>query len=122
MALQTMAYNEKLTKRIREALAHVPKVEEKRMFRGVVFMVNRKMCITAGDDRMMCRINPELHQAAIEKDGCHSVIMKGREYKGYIYIHEDAIKRKKEFDYWINLALDFNKIAKASPRKTPKKK
>lgn len=35
-----MAYNEKLSGRIREALAHLSKVEEKKMFGGLAFMVN----------------------------------------------------------------------------------
>ena len=43
-----MAYNENLTNKIREALAEIPKVEEKRMFRGVTFMVDNKMCISVG--------------------------------------------------------------------------
>ena len=115
-----MAYNEKLTARIREALAHVPKVEEKKMFRGVAFMVDGKMCITAGDHKIMCRIDAELHEAALQKKGCEPVIMRGREYKGYVYISEDGIKSKKDFEYWIGLALDFNKRAKASPKKKKK--
>jgi len=65
-----MAYNEKLTNRIREALSHLPKVEEKRMFRGVTFMVHGKMCISAGDDKIMCRINPALHEELVKKEGC----------------------------------------------------
>ena len=40
-----MAYNEKLADRIREALFDIPRVEEKKMFRGVTFMVNGKMCV-----------------------------------------------------------------------------
>jgi hypothetical protein len=32
-------------------------------FTGAVFMVNGKMCVTAGDDRIMCRIDPALHDA-----------------------------------------------------------
>ena len=113
----TMAYNEKLTKKIRSALAHLPAVEEKKMFRGVTFMVNGKMCITAGDNRIMCRIDPAIHQDVIKRKDCCTVQMKGREYKGYVYVNEDGIKLKKDFDYWIGLALDFNKIAKASPKK-----
>ena len=77
-----MAYNEKLTARIREALAHLPKVEEKRMFRGVTFMVNDKMCVTAGDNKIMCRIDPAMHEEVIKKKGCETVKMRGREYKG----------------------------------------
>ena|SRR5438477_6052018 len=111
-----MAYNEKLTDRIREALAHLPKVEEKKMFRGVTFMVNDKMCISAGDDKIMCRIDPAIHDKAVKKKGCETVKMKGREYLGYVYVHEDGIKNKKELDYWIGLALDFNKLAKSSKK------
>ena len=61
-------YNEKMTIRIREALADLPKVEEKKMFRGVVFMVDGKMCITAGDNEMMCRIDPAIHEEAVKKE------------------------------------------------------
>ncbi len=112
-----MAYNEKLTARIREALAHLPKVEEKRMFRGVTFMVNNKMCITAGDNKIMCRIDPAIHEEVIKRKGCETVKMRGREYKGYVYVSEEGIKTKMDLDYWINLALDFNKLAKSSKKK-----
>jgi len=115
-----MAYNEKMTDRIREALINVPRVEEKRMFRGVVFMVNGKMCLSAGNDEMMCRIDPLLHDDSVQKNGVRAMIMKGREYKGYIYVQEDAMKSKKDFDGWINMALDFNKRAKASTKKKKK--
>ena len=111
-----MAYNEKLTNKIREALAHLPKVEEKRMFRGVTFMVDDKMCISAGDDKIMCRIDPAIHEEAIKRKGCKTVKMKGREYKGYVYVQEEGIKTKKDLDYWIGLALDFNKLAKSSKK------
>ncbi len=111
-----MAYNEKLENRIREALVHLPEVEEKKMFGGVAFMVNGKMCITVGKDRIMCRINPAYHDEAIKSKGIQTVIMRGREYKGYVHINEDVLKTKKNFDQWIGLALDFNKIAKASKK------
>ena len=116
-----MAHNEQLTTRVREALSGEKKVEEKRMFRGVGFMVNGKLCVSTGNDELMCRIDPELHDKVIQKNGVRSMEMKGRVYKGYVYIKEDAIKSKKDFDYWINLALDFNKIAKAAPKKKREK-
>jgi len=43
--------------------------------------------------------------------------MKGREYKGYVYINEEGIKTKKDLDYWVGLALEFNKLAKSSKKK-----
>jgi hypothetical protein len=55
-----MAQNEGLVNRIRVALADTAKVLEKRMFGGTAFMVDDKLCITAGDNYIMCRIDPAL--------------------------------------------------------------
>ena len=90
------------------------------MFRGIAFMVDGKLCISVGATELMFRIDPLVHDEAVERVGCRTMMMKGREYKGYVNVHEDAIKSKKDFDYWIGLALDFNKRAKASPKKKKK--
>jgi TfoX/Sxy family transcriptional regulator of competence genes len=113
-----MSYSEKLANRVKQALSHLPKVEEKKMFSGITFMVNGKMCISViSSNRIMCRIDPGLHEDAVKRNNCQPVVMRGREYKGYIYIHEEDIKTEEEFNYWINLALDFNSKAKASKKK-----
>ncbi len=115
-----MAYDEKLADGIRKALAHLPNVTEKKMFGGLAFMVDDKMCITTGANRIMCRIDPAIHDEAIKRKGCRTVMMRGREYKGYVDVDEESIKNKKDFDYWVALSLDFNKRAKASKKKTKK--
>ena len=112
-----MAYNKKLANRIREALAHLPDVEEKKMFSGITFMVDGKMCISVATDRLMCRIDPAMHEAAVQRMGCCTVKMRGREYKGYVYVNGEGLQTKKDFDYWIGLSLDFNKKAKASRKR-----
>jgi TfoX/Sxy family transcriptional regulator of competence genes len=60
----TMAYNEQLTNRVRAALAETPKVTEKRMFSGVGFMVDEKLCVSVGDDRIMLRVDPRASRLA----------------------------------------------------------
>jgi len=114
-----MNYNEELTVRVRTALAHIAGVEEKKMFGGICFMVNRKMCITVGHERLMCRIDPTVHKKILKRKGCRTVVMKGREYKGYVHVDKEGIT--KDFDFWIRLALEFNKKAKASPKSRKKK-
>jgi hypothetical protein len=116
-----MAYNEQLADRVREALLHMPKVEEKKMFRGLTFMVNGKMCISVSGEELMCRFDPALQDMVAEKEGFRAMIMKGKEYKGFGYVSPDAIKSKKDFEYWVNLTLDYNERAKAS-KKSPAKK
>ena len=100
-----MAYDTKLVNRVREYLLKFPKlkVEEKEMFRGMTFMVNDKMCVSVSGDRLMCRYDPALNEEVAEKKGFESMVMKGREYKGYGYVDPIGFKSKNEFEYWVNL-------------------
>jgi len=65
----------------------------------------------------MCRIGPDVHEDALKKNGCRPMIHNGKMMKGFVFISEEGMKSKKDFEYWIRLALDFNKSAKASPKK-----
>jgi TfoX/Sxy family transcriptional regulator of competence genes len=112
-----MAYSEKLANRIREGLAEVKKVKEKEMMGGLTFMVNDKMCVGIIKDEMMCRIDPALQDTVLEKTGCRIMDFTGRPMKGYVMVDESGMKSKKEFDYWIKLCLDFNKVAESSKKK-----
>ena len=117
-----MAVNEKLTERVRRLLEEVPAVAEKRMFRGITFMVDGKMCVSVGDDRIMCRIDPERHAEAVRKPGCRTVEMGGRPYLGFVYVDEKHVKTKRELKRWIDLALDFNPRASSSRKAKTKVK
>ena len=112
-----MAFNERLANRIRERLSNLPDIEEKTMMGGLVFMVNDKMCIGIIKDEMMCRIDRNFHETAIEMRGCRTMDFTKRPMIGYVLIDETGMKTNAEFDYWINLCLDFNKYAKASKKK-----
>jgi TfoX/Sxy family transcriptional regulator of competence genes len=112
-----MAYNEKLANRIREALQDLPKVEEKEMMGGLTFMVNDKMCVGIIKDEMMCRIDPDIHETAIEKTGCRIMDFTKRPMKGYVMVDDTGMRTKKEFEQWINLCLDFNSKARSSKKK-----
>jgi len=116
-----MSYDEKLADRIRIRLAEIPKVEERFMFGGVCFMVKGKMCIGIVKDEMMCRIGPDAYETALDRNGCREMVFTGKPMKGYVYVSDEAMKSKKDFDYWINLCLDFNSKAKASKKKSKQK-
>jgi TfoX/Sxy family transcriptional regulator of competence genes len=112
-----MPHDDALARRVKTALEHVPRVVEKRMFGGIAFMVRGKLCITVGNRRIMCRIDPAIHDVALERKGCRTVVMKGRQYRGYVYVDAEALRTKGELDYWIALALNYNDRARATTRK-----
>jgi len=111
-----MAYNEKLADRVREALADIPDVGEKKMFRGVTFMVDGKMCVSVSGEELMLRLDPDMTEQLAEENGTRPMVHGGKHMKGFIYISEERFKNKKDFDHWIKLALDYNPLAKASKK------
>lgn len=118
-----MVYDSRLAERVREYLADIPNLDvtEKEMFGGLAFLVNDKMCINIGADSLMLRFEPQLQEELAEKNGYEAVVMKGRSYKGYCYIHPEGFKAQEDFEYFVNICLDYNKMAKKSKRKTSKR-
>ena len=112
-----MAASEQLIRRLRESLESVLRVSEKKMFGGVAFMVNGKMCINVGQDYLMVRIDPKDYEQLVEKSGCSPVVMRSQEISGFIYVDEEVLRTKRQLDYWIRLALAFNPKAKSSKKK-----
>jgi TfoX/Sxy family transcriptional regulator of competence genes len=107
-----MAYNEELTQRVRELMAGLPDVQEKKMFGSVGFMVNGKLCLGVGDHadhNMMVRVGPQKYEEALHRPGAKPAVMRGREYPGYIFLDNPAIASQQDLEYWVNLALEHNK-------------
>lgn len=114
-----MAYNEKLADRVREIIAETHKnIEEKKMFGGLCFMVNKKMCVGVEQQRLMLRIDPEKYESVLENDGCSPMDFTGRPMKGYVYVDADVLQTKKQLQHWLKLATDYNKIAQVSKKKS----
>ncbi|MGG5210239.1 TfoX/Sxy family protein [Chryseobacterium sp. MIQD13] len=114
-----MAYSTELADRIRERLSLVPDLEirEKKMFSGLSFLVNDKMCINVSHDNLMCRYNPDLEEDVSERTGFLPMIMKGKQLKGYCYVEPVGYKKPEDFEYWVKICLDYNATAKASKKK-----
>lgn len=113
-----MAYNLSLANRIAEYLMQFPelKIEEKRMFSGLAFLVNDKMCINVSGENLMCRFDPKQLEIIAEQPGFVPMIMKGKQMKGYCYVEPIGFTQPKDFKYWLDLCLEFNKKAKSSKK------
>lgn len=117
-----MAYNEFLAERV-DRFFIVKKVNFRamKMMGGLCFMVNEKMCIGVVGEELMARIGTEMYQEALTKEGCKEMNFTGRAMKGYVFLTEDATDLEDDLEYWLQLALDFNPMAKASKKKSKKK-
>lgn len=113
-----MAYNEKLADMTRELISLTHKnVKEKAMFGGLCFMVNDKMCVGVEKERLMVRFDPARTEEVMEKEGCRPMDFTGRIMKGFVFVDTNVLTTKKKLGYWVKLALEYNKVAKASKKK-----
>ena len=118
-----MAYNEKLADRVREIIFQTHRnVVEKKMFGGLCFMVNEKMLVGVETERLMVRLDPLKYDEVMEKEGAAPMDFTGKIMKGYVFVDINVLNTKKKLEYWMNLALEYNKIAKVSKKKYVKKK
>jgi isopenicillin N synthase-like dioxygenase len=117
-----MAYDINLANRVREFLAAVPsiEIEEKEMFAVLNFMVNGKTCVCVSDESLMLRFDPNLQEELSERNGYETMLMKGKEYKGYCYINPEGFKDRKDFEYFMTICLDYNKVSNKSKKKATK--
>jgi TfoX/Sxy family transcriptional regulator of competence genes len=118
-----MAIDEALAQRIRRRFANLPSVEEKQMMGGLTFMYNDKMCVGIFRGDLMCRIDPEVHETALAKRGCHAMEFTGRQMPGFVIVDRSGRETNEQFDYWIDLAIEYNGKAKSSKnaKKAPSK-
>ena len=96
------------------------KVVEKRMFGGLCFMVNGKMCVGVEAERLMVRFAPDKTDEVMEKEGCRPMDFTKKVMRGFAFVDLAALNTKKKLDYWIQLALAYNKTAKPSRKKKKK--
>ena len=114
-----MAYNEILADRTREIISVAHKnIEEKKMFGGLCFMVNDKMCVGVEKERLMIRLDPEKYDEVLEKPGCTPMDFTGKVMRGYVFVSDDVLKTRKQLECWIGFALEYNKFARSSRKKT----
>ncbi len=113
-----MAYNEGFAERVQNQLdLKGVAYNTKKMFGGLCFMVNNKMCIGVEKERLMLRLHPDQYDSYLEQEGAAPMEFTGRPMKGYIWLYEEGFNTKKKLQYWIEEALQFNPLAKASKKK-----
>lgn len=114
-----MAYDDTLAELIRKQfLSRKLRTEEKKMMGGLTFMVKGKMCVGILKDELMVRIDPTDHDEALKRTGCREMDFTGRPMRGFVFVGPKGIQQ--DLSYWIDSALAYNSVAKASKKKMKK--
>jgi TfoX/Sxy family transcriptional regulator of competence genes len=104
-----MAFSDALAQRMRDTLQPLTMVEEKKMFGGVAYMVNRNMAVGVIRDNLIVRVGLENYQASLQKPGADFFQPTGKPMAGWVTIGPEGYQTEDELSYWIKLALEFVK-------------
>ena len=99
-----MAYDEGLAEIMRSDLADEPGVEEKRMFGGLVFMLDGHMLCGVHKDGGMFRVGKDRQATALAIDGVSEMAFTGRKMGGLVDVTEDLLSDDDRREILMDLA------------------
>lgn len=113
-----MSYDETLAARVRAVLGARPDVVEKRMFGGLCFMVNGKMCCGLTSTDFMVRVGPEAYEMAVARKHARPMDFTGKPLVGMVYVAPDGLRTRAELSRWVALGVTFVLTNAASKKRS----
>jgi TfoX/Sxy family transcriptional regulator of competence genes len=102
-----MAYDEDLANRTRKTLADQSNVTEKKMFGGLVFMVNGHMCCGVVKEELMVRVGPGQHEAALALPYTRPMDPARKSGRGFVYVSPDGLREEADLSAWVGRGLSY---------------
>ena len=104
---QSMAYDEHLANRIREAVSWQKGIIEKKMFGGIAFMLRDKMFCGIVKDDLMVRVLEEQYEQALSEPYARPMDFTGKVMRGFVFVNQRGINSQNKLAIWIEKGFDF---------------
>jgi TfoX/Sxy family transcriptional regulator of competence genes len=112
-----MAYDEDLANRIREVLADVDGITEKKMFGGLAFLIGGNMSVSAsGQGGLLLRVDPDETEALLAKPHAEPFVMRGRAMDGWLRVAPEGVRTKRELERWVARGVAYARSLPAKQR------
>lgn len=116
-----MPYDETLTARIREILGERSAITERKMFGGVAFLSNGRMCCgVAGPDLVVRVVESEMPRA-LARPHVRPMDLTGRPLRGFVFVSPSGCRTNQALKKWVDEGLRFvqqNYVTATTTRKS----
>jgi TfoX/Sxy family transcriptional regulator of competence genes len=112
-----MAYDERLAERVRTALAAEQGCSERKMFGGIGFMIDGKMCAGVIGNDLIVRTGAERYEELLRRPHVRPFDFTGRVSRGIVYVAPAGAARGPQLRRWIDIAVDAARAAAPSKRR-----
>lgn len=113
-----MAYNENLGRRVAHILAERgADFTEKKMFGGLGFMLNDKMCCGIVKEDLMLRVMDEHFERLLHEPHARPMEFTGRVMKGFLFIDNEGVESDAALARWLDFGLEFAEKGEVKSKK-----
>lgn len=102
-----MAFDEELARRVRQVLASLPDVEERKMFGGLAFLIRGNMCCGNLGDALIVRLGPDGAARALREPHTRPFDVTGRPMKSIVTVAPEGYAGGGRLKGWVNRGADF---------------
>ena len=111
-----MVYDEQLGARIRRVLGARPDITERRMFGGLAFLHDGRMCCGVVGDDLVVRVVEDEMAAALGRPHVRPMDFTGRPLRGFVYVAARAIPTAAARRAWWPRASRSPRVRRAERR------
>ncbi len=109
-------YDERLAERVRAALAGYEGISERRMFGGLAFLLDGKMCLGVLENQLVVRVGTERYLDALKSTHARPMDFTGRPMRGMVYVSPVGITRGAALKRWVDAGVAAAREAPARRR------
>jgi TfoX/Sxy family transcriptional regulator of competence genes len=101
-----VAYDEALAERVRDRLAAMPGVTDKRMFGGLAFLTEGNLTVGVTGDDLLVRVGRDAEEEALARPGARRFDITGRPMAGWVVVDGAMLDDDALLD-WLDRARAF---------------
>ncbi len=102
-----MAFEESVAERVRDGLSRRAAAVEKKMLGGLAFLVRGHMCCGVVGRRLMIRVGPDAHAAALARPHAKPMDFTGEPLAGFAFVEPAGFAKEADLATWLDSALAF---------------
>lgn len=113
-----MAYDQLLARRISSAFRSLGILTgEKKMFGGICYLVDDKMCVGIVKDELMIRVSEAQGLRLLKQPHVRQMDFTGKPMKGFLYVGQAAFRSEKDLCDWIGMCHSYILTVPAKKKK-----
>ena len=102
-----MPYSKLIEEKIEKIIGRWKKMQKKKMFGGICYLVNGNMCFGIYKDSLIVRTGIEVAEKKLKEKKVKPFDITGRAMKGWVMVEERGWKKEEDLENWLKLGKKY---------------